>query len=232
MKAAGLRLLGFTLGWAACALPGAAETMLLPRMPSPKLVPEAIHDAPMSTSEIRQQIQRYLPDQVVLIQDVAPPGGPSSAGETEFHRGEPQPVAASLGMHPVIDFTDEQYAPLQHAFIPILLDWFEALAANLGYTPETMRAAGFRSNKVARLMRVFTLVRMHRDRDQRIRVVPAIGWCRILLQEDWGRCRTGETHSFVLVATERGWFVIDPFTRRMRALGRNDPRWVVEFVVL
>jgi hypothetical protein len=232
LKAAGRLLL--VLATLLAAAPGAraASTLLLPRMPSPQLVPEAVHDAPMSTSEIQQVIRRYLPDQTVLVRDVGAPAGEAAATDARAPRGEPQTVAASLGFHPVIDFMDEQYAPIQHAFVPVLLDWFEALASNLGYTPDSMLAAGFGSNKVARLMRVFTLVRMHRDPDQKIRVVPAIGWCRLLLQEDWGRCRAGETHTFVLVSTEKGWFVIDPFTRRMRALTRNDPRWIVEFVVL
>ena len=233
MKAPGHLLLVATCALAAVTPARAAPSLLLPRMPSPQLVPEAVHDAPMSTYEIQQVIRRYLPDQVVLVRDVGSPAGQAfPAAGADARSGEPQPVAASLGFHPVIDFMDEQYAPVQDAFVPVLLDWFEALTANLGYTPESMRAAGFGSNKVARLMRVFTLVRMHRDAERKIRVVPAIGWCRVLLREDWGRCRAGETHTFVLVSTEKGWFVIDPFTRRMRALTRNDPRWIVEFVVL
>lgn len=209
-----------------------ATTMKLPRMPTPQFVPAVTLGVPLTDTEIRIQLQPLLPRRNIQVRDVVVSDGTQQSVKEELYRGEPHTVAATLGWYPVIDLADNKYAPLSHAFIPVLLDWFEALAASLDTTPAQMRAAGFRSNKVARLMRVFTAIRLHRDHGKDPGMEPAIGWCRILLQEDWGRCRAGETHSFVLVATEQGWFIIDPFTRRMRSLQKDDPRWVVEFVVL
>jgi len=201
-------------------------------MPSPEFVAQVTHRTPLTSEQVRQQLQSVLPVGEVLIQDLNPPGDQAFQEDIELHRGEPHPVAGTLGWHPVIDCSDNQYAQLRHEFIPILMDWFEALAASFELTPLQMREHGFRCNKVARLMRVFTSVRMHRDHGKDLGMAPAIGWCRILLQEDWGRCRKGESHTFVLIATEQGWFVLDPFTRRMRQLEQTDPRMVVQFVVL
>ncbi|AOS43649.1 hypothetical protein Verru16b_00701 [Lacunisphaera limnophila] len=220
---------------AATPLPQSAATLKLPRMPSPEFVPSVSAGVPLSGAEIRIQLQSLLPAGTVLVRDVeAPTAGTEAGTETgsEATRGEPHTVAATLGRHPVIDLADSHYAPLRQEFIPVLVDWFEALATSLDTTPAQMRAAGFRTNKVARLMRVFTAVRLHRDHGQDPGMEPAIGWCRILLQQDWGRCLQGETHTFVLVATDRGWFIIDPFTRRMQRLEKDDPRWLVEFVVI
>jgi hypothetical protein len=208
------------------------DTLLVPRMPSPEFVPAVVSSKPWDMSEVRTRLEQALGGGSVLVQDLPPPTAGPDATAPSFTRGEPHPVAATLGRHPVIDLADSHYAPLQHTFIPAMMDWFEALLAGLGYTPAQAWEAGFRSNKAARLMRVFTSVRMHRDHGHQPDWAPAIGWCRILLREDWGRCRKGETHSFVLVGTDRGWFVIDPATRRLRAVEPNDQSWLVEFVVL
>jgi hypothetical protein len=210
----------------------AAEVTHLPRMPSPAFTQRVVSGQPLTAQEVRIQLQSALPAGQVLVQDVEPPAAQTHAEDSALHRGEPHHVSINFGWHPVIDLADDHYAPLRHEFIPVLVDWFEALAAAFQMSPEELRVHGYRCNKVARLMRVFTAIRMHRDHGRDPGMEPAIGWCRIRLQEDWGRCLKGESHSFVLVATELGWHVIDPFTRRMRKLETNDPRFFVEFVVL
>jgi len=127
---------------------------------------------------------------------------------------------------------DTKYAPLKADYIPVLLDWFEALAATMGHTPAQLYESGYRANKVVLLLRVFTSVRLHRDNPKDLQVAPAIGFCRILLNEDYGAHRRGESLSLVLIGTEKGWYTIDPFVRRMRLLEPNDPRWAVQLVVL
>jgi hypothetical protein len=209
---------------------GFSETLVLPRMPAPEFVPAVTRGSALSSQEVRLQLQSLLPPGAAVPEDSRPAAGTAQNDDAPHARGEP--VVANLGMLPVIHCDDGRYAVLEHTYLPVLLDWFEAMAASTGHTPAGLRDAGYRCNKVARLMRVFCSVRMHRDHDKDPGMAPAIGWCRILLQEDWGRCRKGETHTFVLVATEKGWFVLDPFTRRMRLLTKADPRWVVEFVVL
>lgn len=208
------------------------ENLRLPRLPSPHLARLEAAGPALSRDELRLALQALLPAGTVLVREEAAPGGPARDARAEQPRGEPELAVAKAGIRPVLDMADERYLPLSHDYIPVLADWFEALAASLELTPQEMRAHGFRSNKVARLLRVFTSIRVQRDRGPDPGAAPAIGWCRILLQEDWGRCRVGETHSFLLVGTERGWFVIDPFTRRMRPLAKDDPRWLVEFIVI
>ncbi len=217
------------LGVLLSSLAGGTSPPALPRMPSPEFTPSAAQGSLLGAEVIRRELSSTLPLRI----DRTPPtaratAAPAAPSPTE----EMTPVAAIGRAYPVLDLSDAHYAPLAHSFLPVLLDWFEAFAAGQGCTVDDLHARGLRANKVAHLMQAFTSIRMHRDRAPGLAAAPAIGWARVLLAEGWGRAKSGETHTFVVVATERGWFVIDPFTRYIRKLERDDHRWFVEFVVL
>jgi len=132
----------------------------------------------------------------------------------------------------VIAFSDLSYATIPHDYVPVMVDWFEALLKSQGLTPAEARAAGLTTNRISRLMRVFLEVRLHLKAGTESGVAPAIGWARFHCNEDWGRFRRGHKYTVVVIATDQGWIALDPYTRRVRPLLKHDPRWVMEFLVL
>lgn len=203
-----------------------AARIELPVLPAPPLVDSP--EKPLLADEARATLETSLPPGTKLALSGPPPA--TQAGARAAPGGEPLPVAAISGRYPVIDFADSRYARVRHDFLPVLADWFEALLRSQGRTPEEARAHGLMTNKAARLMEVFALLSMHRA--PAAKLVPAIGWGRFHLNVDWGRCLRGTTHTFVVVGTERGWFLLDPYTRRVRALQPGDAGVVPEFIVL
>jgi hypothetical protein len=214
-------------------LPGVvwAAGLSLPRMPTPQFAPAVSQGDGLTDAEVRAQLESVLPPGTKLMFDPGPVPGSAQGGDAHAP-AVPVPVAAALEAYPVIDFSDKEYAPLSSAYVPVMLDWFETLLADVGVSPEEARARGLLTNKVARLMRLFVGIRLTRDGKRSPGLAPAIGWCRIYLKEDWGRFRRGETQALVLLATEQGWHVVDPYTRRMRRLAAEGAPWVIEFIVL
>jgi hypothetical protein len=204
----------------------AGEKIELPRLP----IAFGEGRTVLSQPEMRGQLHKYLRKGTVVVTESRPQEG-QAFGESDTV-GEPRTVASSSGYYPVMDLVDERYQLVPYDYIPVLVDWFEALTASVGCTPAETRQAGFRTNKVARLMRVFITGHLRTSGGPGAGVVPAIGWCRALLQEDWGRCRKGETHTFVIVGTDKGWYAVDPYERLIRRIDTSDRQWLLEFVVM
>lgn len=205
----------------------------LPLMPPPHLVERMNPNSTLTVFNIMRSLQLTLPPGAVLVQDVGPRlSATGTLAGPEENIGEPHPVVVPGGVYPVLDLQDDAYAALNHDYLPVLMDWFETVLGHLGLSPAEARRDGYRANKVARLMRVFTEIRMHQASGDESRLSPAIGWCRVTLKEPWGNFAEDETHTFLLVATEEGWHVINPWTRDIRRLQNNDQRWFLELVVL
>lgn len=215
-------------------LPGIlpAATLMLPGMPEPQLAPSVSSGVGLSRAVISGQLAAVLPAENSRLNV----GLAASADRNPGQPGEaaqlPVPARVEAESLTAIHFSDNLYAPLDHAYIPVLLDWFDALLLDLQLTPAEARARGLLTNKVARLMHVFVSARLTRHGPRSLAMSPAIGWCRVYFREDWGRCLRGETHSLILLATDKGWFALDPYARRLRHLTAGDERWVVELIVL
>lgn len=220
---AGAVIILLALGAAAAR---AEDLLQVPRLPA---VPGA-NRAVISQPEVRGQLHKYLRKGTVIVSESRPQEG--RVGGVDHGVGEPHAVASTAGFYPVLDLVDADYRLVPHDYIPVLVDWFEALAASVNCTPAETREAGFRTNKVARLMRIFVSVHLRAGGGAATGTAPAIGWCRALLQEDWGRCRKGETHTFIIVGTEKGWYAVDPYERLQRRIDTKDHQWLLEFVVM
>jgi len=224
-------LLGsLTLALATLGSSAQAAALAVPRMP---VVEFAEPEARGRTSEaIRAELERVLPEgQKLILSGPAPAGAASSAG-SGLEVNQPVPTSTITGRFPVLDLADERYGRLKYEFLPVLVDWFEALAASLGEEPLALRERGLTTNKVARLMTVFVTLRLDRQRGADRGYAPAIGWGRFHFNETWGRCEAGSVHTLVVVGTDRGWVLLDPYTRRVRPLLPADTRLVPEFIVL
>ena len=213
---------------AACETVPVPEHTALPRMPLPQFSPGPVRR--LTVAEVRSELTRLVtpagPLRSVVAEqtpgsETAPPGRPNAG------RAIPAPAGRT-----VIELLDDAYTPLAHDALPVLLDWYEELTRALGVSMEESRARGLVASKVSRLLRVFVEWRVQRAPQLVGMGSPAIGWCRARLHEDWGGGRSGEVHEFLLVATECGWCVIDPYTRYERQLAPGSPYWTFELVVL
>jgi len=212
-----------------CLLPAVSfgTKMDFPIMPD---VPPQSKTGTLNYLAIRAQLETVLPPGQKLILSGPPAAGAVGAvGATE----EALPRFASVGRYPVIALSDHTYATVPHDFVPVLVDWFDVMVLQcMGLTYEQAGAAKLTTNKISRLMRVFMEVRMHRTEGTEAGLAPAIGWGQFYFNEDWGRYKKGGEYTVVVIATERGWIALDPYTRRTRPLLKNDPRWIMEFLVL
>jgi hypothetical protein len=216
------------VAFAASALIAPGKGLTLPRMP---LVEFA--DGPArSANEIRAELEQTLPNGEKLILSGPPPG---SASERETRGPEshiPTPTSTITGRFPVLDLADERYGRIKFEFLPVLADWFDALAAAFGHETMELHAKGLSTNKAARLIATFVALRLDRQRGADRGYPPAIGWGRFHFNEAWGRCEAGSVHALMVIATDRGWVLFDPYTRRVRPLHTGDSQLVPEFIVL
>lgn len=207
-----------------------AKSLGLPRMPVVEFAEQA-QDG-IAAAAVRAELERSLPPGQKLELSGPATAGASGVPATEAEIHTPTPSAIITGRFPVLDLSDERFGRIKFTFLPVLADWFESLAAALGHTPLELRDHGLLTNKVARLMAVFTTMRLDRQRGADRGYSPAIGWGRFHFNTTWGRCAAGSVHTLVVVGTDRGWMLFDPYTRRIRALRNEDTEIVPEFIVL
>jgi hypothetical protein len=204
-----------------------ASDLVLPRAPSLPFATVDGKPALLSGAQIHEELQQVLPRGTKLRFDHP---APTQGAATSDH--PPVPVVAVSGKFPLLDLADDHYGKISSDYLPVLLDWIEELARAYQIPLADLPARGLTVNKLARLARVFTSIRLYRDGNKDIGVAPAIGWCRVYLRQPWGHYAPGETKFFIVTATERGWLVIDPLTRHSRHLSVNDERWLIEFIVI
>lgn len=202
----------------------------LPRMPVVEFAePQA---SGRDAATIRAELERTLPPGARLVLSGPAPASASGNSINSHDAHLPVPVSTITGRFPVLDLADERYGRIQFDFLPVLADWFEALAAALGQEPLALQERGLTTNKVARLMTVFVTLRLDRQRGADRGYAPAIGWGRFHFNAAWGRFTAGSVATLVVIGTDRGWVLLDPYTRRIRPLRTADTSLVPEFIVL
>ncbi|MBI4625296.1 MAG: hypothetical protein HY736_19005 [Verrucomicrobia bacterium] len=123
--------------------------------------------------------------------------------------------------------SDESYVRIEHAALPALLDWYEAMIAVYGVKPERLDEEGFQRDRAVRILRVFVTMRMARHPEP-LEAAPAVGLVRVNLLQPCGNFASGEIHDFLAVATERGMFLLDPVSRRICPLEFDPFFWHFE----
>lgn len=150
----------------------------------------------------------------------------------EAGRGSSTPVLSRFELqrrltHAGVHFSlmsDESYVLINHASLPALLDWYGAMIAVYGHHPAGLQQAGFRRDRTVRLLRISVSTALMRH-DAPTVAAPAIGMVRITLLQPWAGFVSGQTGDFLVVATERGLFVVDPVSRAIRPLARDRSFW-------
>lgn len=125
--------------------------------------------------------------------------------------------------------SDENYILIEHAALPTLLDWYEAMTEVHGFSPKSLQEDGFERDRAIRVLRVFVSMSLTRH-DESVEAAPALGLIRVKLRQPWGGIAAGETHDCVVVATEMGTFVLDPVSRQIRPLRSEPAFWSFEAV--
>ena len=120
--------------------------------------------------------------------------------------------------------SDKSYVLINHASLPALLDWYGAMVAVYDHDPAGLQRAGFRRDRTVRLLRISVSTALMRHDTPRA-AAPAIGMVRITLLQPWADFAAGQTGDFLVVATERGMFAIDPVGRVIRPLTRARSFW-------
>ncbi|MBI3884644.1 MAG: hypothetical protein HY302_02780 [Opitutae bacterium] len=123
--------------------------------------------------------------------------------------------------------SDENYILVEHAALPTLLDWYEAMVAVHGFSPQSLQEDGFQSDRAIRVLRVFVSLSLTRH-DEKVEAAPALGLIRVKLRQPWGGIAAGEAHDCLVVATEKGTFVLDPVSRQIRPLRSEPAFWSFE----
>jgi hypothetical protein len=150
-------------------------------------------------------------------------GGQAAPGLTDR---ELRSLLAEAGV-PSVWMTDDRYVRIEHAALPALLDWYEAMTAVYGFTPESLDQDGFQRDRAVRILRVFTTMRLGRQAEP-MAAASAIGMVRVNLLQSWGDFSAGETHDLLAVATERGVFLVDPVGRGICPLEYDPFYWRFE----
>ncbi|MBI2516478.1 MAG: hypothetical protein HYV95_06130 [Opitutae bacterium] len=133
---------------------------------------------------------------------------------------ELQAELAGAGVHfPMM--SDDLYVRIRHASLPVLLDWHEAMTAVYGFSPGELQAGGFARDRSVRLLRMAVSTSLMRE-PAAVEAAPAIGMVLVKLRQPWGNIAAGESRDFVAVSTDRGLFLLDPVSRRIRPLV-HDP---------
>ena len=207
-------------------LPAAAfgakmEWPILPDMPAPASA--VVLDFKAIADHVQTEVG---PTEKVVLSAPEAGAAPGTAGEV------PPPVQADFVRYPIITLSDHAYTPVPRSYVPVLVDWFEAVLKSADLTPEESGADGLTAARISRLMRVFAGVRMHLKAGTEKNLPPAIGSAWVHFNEDWGRYKKGYKYNVVVIGTDEGWIAIDPFTRRARPLVKHDPRWVMELLVM
>lgn len=130
---------------------------------------------------------------------------------------------AGAGAHFAM-MSDENYVLIEHASLPSLLDWYEAMTAVHGFSPRALQEDGFQSDRAIRLLRAFVSMALTRH-DEWVEAAPALGLIRVNLQQPWGDRAAGEAHDYIVVATDKGLFVLDPVSRHIRPLTFDPGFW-------
>lgn len=199
----------------------------LPRLPDRSFGP------PVRSDVSNAQVRLALGDGVRTERGWAR-SAPGSATGPDAGKAEEsaRPTPRGPSRMAVFELLDDRYTLISYDYIPVLLDWYEDLVRTLGAGVHDAGRTEMAAGKVSNLMRIFVAAQLHQAEPAGGAGAPAIGWCRAYLHEDWGPHRRDEAHEFLLIGTERGWFVVDPQTRYMRRLVRPAPYWEIELIVL
>lgn len=110
-------------------------------------------------------------------------------------------------------FDDKRYVRLEHDYLPKLLDWHHALRDQFAHIRKNSHVdARHYNERAAHVIRVLLGLNMRRDAGFGDAAV-MIGSVRLKLPLDWLDEPAGTTLDFILVGTDRGYFLIDPVTR-------------------
>jgi len=145
-------------------------------------------------------------------------GKHASIGQDEFR----QILARGKAPFPVI--SDSRYALIKYEYLSELLDWYREVSTVWGVTPEEMAKRGFMRSRTIRMLRCFAgraIVRDYPDVEAGV----AIGMLQVTLKKPWGLLKAGATTDFMLVGTDRGWFVVDPVGRFIRPFAPDSTLW-------
>ena len=138
----------------------------------------------------------------------------------EIHRADPTQIPMlqvrlelQQGVGPKIRLDDKAYVKLQHAYLPVLLDWHHEMRAHFarindgdGVPPRV------HNERAAHVMRVMLELTVRNDAGYGDAAL-MIGAVRLELPVDWRENQAGDRIDVVLVGTDQGYFLMDPTTR-------------------
>jgi hypothetical protein len=205
----------------------------VPMLPTPIFARDSGELRPVRADVLRRELADRISGQAMTAarySTIETPGL-KAGGESTPEAAHTLPTVSDGGPT-LLKLDDNSFARISQDYLPVMLDWFASFSASMNVDTEVLKQRGFDTGRVVRLMRALASISCQKKGGASARLSPAIGWCRMRMYAEWGEHQAGSTADFILVATDRGWAVVDPFSRSIRDLRAGDTRWGLMMVVM